>query len=60
MLDIAVAQCNHEDTWTLPPVLGHAQEERQSPPPYVTVQEMHLFLAIIVQMGHDLREMPKD
>jgi hypothetical protein len=36
------------------------QDERRSPPSYVTVQEMHLFLAIIVQMGHNLREMLKD
>ena len=36
------------------------QDEGRSPPPYVTVLEMHLLLAIIVQMGHDLREMLKD
>jgi hypothetical protein len=35
-------------------------DEGQFPLPYVTVQEMRLFLAIIVQMGHDLRDTLKN
>jgi len=35
-------------------------DEVQSPLPDVTVQEMSLFLAIIVQMGHNQRGMLKD
>jgi hypothetical protein len=35
-------------------------DEGWSPLTHVTVQEICLFLAIIVQMGHDLRDMLKD
>jgi hypothetical protein len=33
---------------------------KESPLPDMTVQEMYLFLAIVVQMGHDQRDVLKD